>query len=104
MIWGLNKSVGFSSVWSLYVMIMIGKNHTRGIGSLNLARYILNEVRDNENYFDNSSISKKSDNNEIFVGSITGFLKDMEWLSEDKYGKYITTQEGLKNNLDNLIF
>jgi hypothetical protein len=28
----------------------------------------------------------------------------MEWLSEDENGKYITTQEGLKNNLDNLRF
>jgi len=104
MIWCLNRSVGFSSVWSLYVMIMIGKNYTRGIGGLNLARYILNEVRNNENYFNNIRISKQSDNNEKFVGSITEFLKDMDWLAEDKCGKYITTKEGLKNNLDNLIF
>ncbi|HJS64142.1 MAG TPA: hypothetical protein VJ767_04715 [Nitrososphaeraceae archaeon] len=49
-------------------------------------------------------ILKQCDNDEKFVLSIIEFLREMEWLSEDENGKYITTQEGLKNNLDNLIF
>lgn len=84
--------------------IILAKNHTRGLGCIDLAKYILKEVKNNENYFNISILSKKSDNSEKFVGSITKFLKEMEWISEDKYGKYKTTQEGLKNNLDNLIF
>jgi hypothetical protein len=51
-----------------------------------------------------SLLSNLTDSNEKFVGSIIEFLKEMEWLSEDENGKYITTQEGLKNNLDNLRF
>ena len=49
-------------------------------------------------------VSKQFDNNEKFVLSIIEFLKDMEWLSEDENGKYISTKKGLKNNLGNLIF
>lgn len=90
--------------WENERTIILVKNHTRGFGCIDLARYILKEVKNNENYFNISLLSKQSDNSEKFVGSITKFLKEMEWLSEDKYGRFITTQKGLKNNLDNLIF
>ena len=84
--------------------IILGENSTRGLGSLNLARYILKEIKENENCLNISHISKQYDNNKKFVLSIIEFLKEMEWLSEDENGKYITTQEGSRNNLDNLIF
>lgn len=84
--------------------IILGENSTRGLSSLNLARYILKEIKDNENYLDIGLISKRSDNNEKIVQSITELLTEMEWLSKDENGKYITTKTGLKNNLDNLTF
>ena len=84
--------------------IILGENPTRGLGSLNLARDILKEIKNNGNYLDIRLVSKQFDNNEKFVLSIIEFLKNMQWLSEDENGKYIRTKEGLKNNLDNLIF
>lgn len=84
--------------------IILGENPTRGLGGLNLAKDILKEIKHNKDYLDIRLVSKQFDNNEKFVLSIIEFLKDMEWLSEDENGKYITTQEGLKNNLGNFIF
>ena len=48
--------------------------------------------------------SKRFDNNKKFVQSILEFLKDMRWLSVDKYGEYRITEAGRKNPLDNIKF
>ena len=111
---GLNRSLGLVMYRSSYVMIIegnikktsmvIGKHSTKGIGSLLLAKDILKGVKDNENYLYDSLITKQSENNDKFLRTIIKFLKDMEWISEDRKGKFKITQEGLKNKLDNLIF
>ena len=93
-------------------MIMTGKlnstlernsynpNRNNGLG---LARYILRELNNNR-ILDINPGSKQFDNNNKFVHSIQEFLKDMEWLSVDKYGEYKITEAGRKNSLDNLKF
>jgi hypothetical protein len=68
---------------------------------LGLARYILREL--NNNRIVNVNLgSKQFDNNKKFVQSIVEFLKDMGWLSVDKYGEYGITEDGSNNRLDNL--
>jgi hypothetical protein len=96
----------------MYVMVMTGKlnkyvskefynpNRNNGLG---LARYILRELNNNR-VLDINLGSKQFDNNKKFVHSIQEFLKDMEWLSVDKYGEYKITEAGRKNSLDDLKF
>ena len=70
---------------------------------MGLARYILREL--NNNRIVNVNLgSKQFDNNKKFVQSIVEFLKDMGWLSVDKYGEYGITEDGRNNPLDNLRF
>ena len=41
-------------------------------------------------------IASKYDRDENFVMSVIDFLKDIRWLSQGKNGKYIITEQGLK--------
>ncbi|HEY6588173.1 MAG TPA: hypothetical protein VIY98_07760 [Nitrososphaeraceae archaeon] len=77
-------------------------NPSRNNG-LGLARYILKELNNNRILHINLG-SKQFDNNKKFVHSIQEFLKDMKWLSLDKYGEYKITEAGRKNSLVNLKF
>jgi hypothetical protein len=71
--------------------------------AMDLAQYILKDLDNNET-FDINLVSKEFDNDKEFVKSIMGVLKEMEWLSEDGYGRYKITKEGHKNPLDHLKF
>jgi hypothetical protein len=79
------------------------RNYSTKIGGLGLARHILKQIRDDNENFSIDLVSKEY-NNKKFVCSITEFLKDITWLSEDENGKYVITKEGLENNIDHLRF
>ena len=70
---------------------------------MDLARYILQRLKKEEN-FDVDSIAKEFDNNKKFVKSMLDFLKELEWISEDENGKYRLTSQGHQNCLDHLRF
>ena len=64
---------------------------------MDLARYILKILNDKDNLFDIVSLSTEFDNDERFIESILDFLKEVEWIREDRNGRYMLTPEGEKN-------
>lgn len=77
--------------------------HHHRLKGLDLARYILQKLKDDKR-FDINSVSKEFDKDEHFVKSILAFLKEVEWISEDQNGTFSLTLEGQKNCLENLRF
>ena len=63
--------------------------------SLSLAIHTLKQLTTNQgsNIID---IAKKYDSDQNFVMSVIDFLKDIRWLSQDENGKYIVTEQGVK--------
>jgi hypothetical protein len=70
------------------------QDHDR-LRGLSLAIYTLKQLTNNHhsNIID---IARKYDHDENFVMSVIDFLKDIRWLSQDENGKYIVTEQGLK--------
>ena len=59
---------------------------------LSLAIHTLNQLNDNQ-HFNLKNIANEFDHSEKFVLSVIEFLKDIEWLIQDKNGKYIVTEQ-----------
>lgn len=70
------------------------QDHDR-LRGLSLAIHIIKQLTNNHhsNIID---IASKYDCDENFVMSVIDFLKDIRWLSQDQNGKYIVTEQGLK--------
>jgi predicted transcriptional regulator len=70
------------------------QDHDR-LRGLSLAIHTLKQLTNNHhsNIID---IASKYDHDENFVMSVIDFLKDIRWLSQDENGKYIVTEQGLK--------
>jgi predicted transcriptional regulator len=70
------------------------QDHDR-LRGLSLAIHTLKQLTNNHhsNLID---IARKYDHDEKFVMSVIDFLKDIRWLSQDENGKYIVTEQGLK--------
>ena len=62
---------------------------------LSLAIHTLKQLTNNQ-YADIIDIASKYDHDENFIMSVIEFLKDIGWLSQDKNGKYIITEQGIK--------
>jgi predicted transcriptional regulator len=62
---------------------------------LSLAIHTLKQLTNNQ-YADIIDIASKYDHDETFIMSVIKFLKDIGWLSQDKNGKYIITEQGIK--------
>lgn len=62
---------------------------------LSLAIHTLKQLTNNQ-YSDIIDIASKYDHDENFIMSVIEFLKDIGWLSQDKNGKYIITEQGIK--------
>ena len=63
---------------------------------LYLAIHLLKQLTNNNQYSDLIDIASKYDHDEDFVISVLEFLKDIRWLSQAENGKYIVTEQGLK--------
>lgn len=70
------------------------QDHDR-LRGLSLAIHTLKQLTNNQ-YADIIDIASKYDHDENFIISVIEFLKDIEWLSQDKNGKYIVTEQGIK--------
>ena len=73
------------------------QDHDR-LRGLSLAIHTLKQLTNNHNS-NIIDIAKKYDHDENFVMSVIDFLKDIRWLSQDENGKYIVTEQGLKEIL-----
>ena len=73
------------------------QDHDR-LRGLSLAIYILKQLTNNQ-YADIIDIASKYDHDENFIMSVIEFLKDIGWLSQDENGKYIVTEQGIKEVL-----
>ena len=62
---------------------------------LSLAIHTLKQLTTNQgsNIID---IANKYDSDQNFLMSVIDFLKDIRWLSQDENGKYIVTEQGVK--------
>lgn len=69
-------------------------DHDR-LRGLSLAIHTLKQLTNNQ-YSDIIDIASKYDHDKDFVMSVIEFLKDIKWLSQDENGKYIVTEQGLK--------
>lgn len=70
------------------------QDHDR-LRGLSLAIYTLKQLTNNK-YADIIDIASKYDHDEKFIMSVIEFLKDIGWLSQDENGKYIITEQGIK--------
>jgi len=70
------------------------QDHDR-LRGLSLTIHTLKQLTNNHdsNIID---IASKYDHDENFVMSVIDFLKDIRWLSQGENGKYIITEQGLK--------
>ena len=73
------------------------QDHDR-LRGLSLAIYTLKQLTNNQ-CADIIDIASKYDNDENFIMSVIEFLKDIGWLSQDENGKYIVTEQGIKEIL-----
>ena len=73
------------------------QDHDR-LRGLSLAIYTLKQLTNNQ-CADIIDIASKYDNDENFIMSVIEFLKDIGWLSQDENGKYIVTEQGMKEVL-----
>lgn len=71
------------------------QDHDR-LRGLSLAIYTLKQLTNNHQYVDIIDIASKYDHDENFIMSVIEFLKDIGWLSQDENGKYIVTEQGIK--------
>ena len=70
------------------------QDHDR-LRGLYLDIHTLKQLTNNQNA-DIIDIASKYDHDENFIMSVIEFLKDIRWLSQDENGRYIITEQGIK--------